>query len=879
MHTQTNTATRASVAAVRAAIVALALAAVPATAAAQGANPTGTVEAGAIDTSQGSFKAGEYNGLQKKGFTFLGDAEIKSGTAYNSTSAFRWRVKAIDLGLATRNVFVQVGVQGKYRLRLTYDVLQRNRSDTYETPYTGAGTTTLLLPTTWLVPTVAATGGANTVSARGLVPSIGDAPYYTNSALTTPTAAQTTLVNAAAAADVPLFGNVNLATTRHRYDAAFNLILSPAWTFDADIRPEHKDGLQPMGSVTEQTGSLISTVIPIVIDNDNNQVTLGLTFKGKRSFLQGGYYGSFYKDKVTSMSWQNWAAPSNALNTITMPPSNNFNQATATGGFTFSPRTKLVASGSYSRNTQNDAYITNTTEPVVPVSSLNGLVVGSMFNAKFTTKPAKKLSLTAAYAYNERDNRTAINIYQYMDAQAPLGSPSTLFPAGPTNPLGALLATNANANRPYSKRANQVNVDADYAVAKGQWIKAGYDYERINRWCTGSWIDCADAALTNERTLRAEYRATLGSTLTARVNYANAERRAPNYNEDAFLALVPYANVCPTTSTGCVSALAFMTQNGWTGYGPSLGYAVTTGNMNVFFPNNNALPNTIYANNNRISELPGMERYYVADRNRNKVRTLLTWQPADQFTLQGRVDLNRDQYPSSTYGLQHSKGWSANLDGTYTPTDTLSLNVFYTYDNQQSTTAGNTYTANSAAATISGGQASAVGLSGNSCDGYTTLLQRNNNNKLDPCLNWSAAMLDKVNTLGFGVTKKAESLELTGTAILTRARGDNNVSGGNWANSLLAGSAAPPTTIAAYFIAAAPLPTVVTNSAEVRLNARYALPHDQSLHVAYAYLRMRSSDWAYDGMQLGTLNAQLPTFEQPFSYTVNVVSLSYVLRF
>ena len=63
-------------------------------------------------------------------------------------------------------------------------------------------------------------------------------------------------------------------------------------------------------------------------------------------------------------------------------------------------------------------------------------------------------------------------------------------------------------------------------------------------------------------------------------------------------------------------------------------------------------------------------------------------------------------------------------------------------------TAGNTYTANSNVASITNGQPGAVGLSGNTCDGYTTLQQRNNNNKLDPCLDWSADRLDKAHTSG-----------------------------------------------------------------------------------------------------------------------------------
>ena len=838
--------------------------------------PTGTVDVGVGDVSSGSFKAGEYNGLETKGLFGIGNLDVRDGTPYGSASAFRWRIKGTDLGLATRTVFAQVAVQGKFRFRFSYDGLLRNRSDSYQTPYNGAGTSTLMLPSTWLVPTVAATGGANAVSARGLVTAIGDAPYLTAGALVTPTSAQTALVNAAASADVPLFHTVDLATTRHRYDAAFNLILNPQWTFDAEFKPEHKDGLKPMGTVTENTGSLISTVIPVLIDNDTNQISLNLTFKGQKTFAQAGYYGSFFKNDATSMSWQNWATSTGTTNTITTEPSNNFNQFSATGGVNLSPTTKLVANGSYAVNTQNDAYITNPTEPVVPVNSLNGRVVSTAFNAKFTTRPTKKLNLTAAYKYDNRDNQTAINIYQYADAEAaPVANVS--FPAGSTNALGAVLAQNANANRPYSKRVNQFTFNADYAVAKGQWIKAGYDFEAIDRSCPGAWIACADAPVTHERTLRAEWRTNLSSALAARVSYANSARTVPAYNENAFLALVPYANVIPVGAT--MSALQAMNLYGLAGYGPVLGYNGGVFVDNFFFPSNNALPNTLYANNNRISELPGMERYYVADRNRDKVRTLLSWQASDQISVQGGVDLTRDNYPDSIYGLQHAKGWAANLDGTYTPTDTLSVNVFYTHDNQQSTSAGNTYTANSNASTITNGQAAVTSLSGNSCDSYTTLQQRNNNNKLDPCLNWFANMLDRANTLGLGMSKKAENLELTGNFSLTRARWDNNVIGGNWANNLLDGTAAPPATIIAYFIAATPLPTVVTNSAELRLNAKYALGHGQSLRVAYAYLRMRSNDFAYDGMQFGTLSAQLPTNEQPFNYGVHVIGVSYVVVF
>jgi len=44
-------------------------------------------------------------------------------------------------------------------------------------------------------------------------------------------------------------------------------------------------------------------------------------------------------------------------------------------------------------------------------------------------------------------------------------------------------------------------------------------------------------------------------------------------------------------------------------------------------------------------------------------------------------------------------------------------------------------------------------------------------------------------------------------------------------------------------------------------------------------MRMRSNDPVYEGMQFGSVSTLLPTNEQAFSYSVNVVGVSYVLNF
>ena len=144
MTTNTNGFTaRASVAAVRGALIAMALAAYTGHAAAQSGQeltkPTSTTEIGAGDVSDGSYKAGEYNGLEKKGGFGIGNIDWRGGGAFDSDSALRWRIKGIDLGLETRSLYGEVGVQGKFRLnarlrpaaeepiRQLPDALQRRR--------------------------------------------------------------------------------------------------------------------------------------------------------------------------------------------------------------------------------------------------------------------------------------------------------------------------------------------------------------------------------------------------------------------------------------------------------------------------------------------------------------------------------------------------------------------------------------------------------------------------------------------------------------------------------------------------------------------------------------------------------------------------------
>ncbi len=886
-------AVRASVAAVQGALIALA-----ATAAAQADErqdvlrflnqPTSQVEVGIGYVNRASDKFGEYNGLDNRGAFAIGNIDLRGGGTYDSGDPTRWRILGTDLGLETRSLTGEYGQQGKFRLKLGYDEWRRNRSDSYQTPYNGAGTNNLTLPSNWIVPIVPVISAAP--NARGLDPAVANSSAIVSGVLKPPSAANLATSNNIINTDIPDFHDVGLSTKRKRTDGGFNYTFDSNWSFDASYRHEHKDGLKPLGTVSRNSASTggnslgdISTIIPDLIDTDTDQFNASLNYNGEKFFLQAIYYGSLFHNDVSGMSWQNWATGptgSGTVNTISSPPSNQFHEFALTGGYKFSSTTKLVVNASYSRSTQDDVFLTNSTTPVVPVSSPHALVVTKDLNAKLTASPMKGLKLAANFKYDDRDNRTPVNIYQYADTQEnPVAN--ALFPAGPNNPLGAVLAQNANANRPYSKKITQFNLDADYAFAKEQWLKAGYDFQKIDRTCNGSWINCADAPTTRENTARVEWHGNVTENLNGRLDYAYSQRRVSNYDENAFLALVPYANVVPAGQT--ISAYQALLLSGLTGYGPVSGLnggvfagpGLTAAQAALFFPNNNALANATYANNNRISELPGMRRFFVADRNRDKVRALINWQASEQFSLQGGLDYNRDNFNDSVYGLKNAKSWALNLDGSYSVSQDLVASLFYTYEDLRSTSAGNSYTANSTATSINGFTAISGGC-------FPTIALRNVSNKIDPCNNWSTDIRDKVDTAGFAMAWKnlmSGKLDLTANLMYSRARTDNNPTGGNYVNNPFAVTGAPAGTIAAFFIGAQALPTISTNTTELRLNGWYRIDQSRSLRLLYTFAHMRSAYYAYDAMTDGAISGQFPTFELPPNFNVHVVGVSYIYSF
>jgi hypothetical protein len=272
----------------------------------------------------------------------------------------------------------------------------------------------------------------------------------------------------------------------------------------------------------------------------------------------------------------------------------------------------------------------------------------------------------------------------------------------------------------------------------------------------------------------------------------------------------------------------------------------------------------------------------MADRDRDKVRSSINWQASERVSVQGALDYNKDNYKNSVFGLTDAQSWALNLDGTFAVNDALSASAYYTYEDQRSQSAGASY----ASGTIT--NAAFVGQAGNSLVSggcFSTVTLKNQNAKIDPCLNWSTDMRDKVDTFGAAFNYRGlmgGRLDLLGDLIYTHARTNNDVRGGQYVNNPFAAAAPAPAlpagTPAVFFIPGTALPTVTTKTVEFRLSGLYAIDPQSAVRVAYWFQRLTSNDYSFEGMQYGTITSVIPTNEQPFSYRVHVIGVSYLYQ-
>lgn len=502
--------------------------------------PTNTVEVGVANNSDKSAKFGEYNGLNKSGATFIGNLNFRGGDAYgDSGGTTRWSITGIDLGLTSRSIGASIGDQGRWLIGIGYDELRHNLTDTYQTPYLG-------------------TMGGNSFT---LPPGFG---VNANA-------------NALTAAQQAAFRNLDVSSTRKNTSLSAALILSPQWELKFDFNHLDQSGAKLMGFGSMQrpvTGGTVTaeyvSILPNPTQYKTDTLNMAANWTGEQAHLSATYFGSFFRDGVDRVTFQTWAG-ANDTQTMSTPPSNSFHQLGLSGGYRFSPATRFAGSLSYGRNTQDRSFVTDPFMMVAqsPVGSLNGLVVTTHADAKLTHQSIKNLTLSAGFRYDERDNRTASNAYNFLAID---GAHPALYP-----------------NTPLSNRKTQFELAGDYRLGKASNLRMSLAHEGIDRWCNNYAVttgypagtNCVVAHSSKEDKAEASYRVKASDTVDVRLGLGYADRK---------------------TDTDVNAIAAFISVNGG-------------------LPGQNA------------GDFRGFSPYFAASRTQQLARANVNWQVSDQFSL------------------------------------------------------------------------------------------------------------------------------------------------------------------------------------------------------------------------------------------------------
>ncbi len=741
--------------------------------------PTNAVEVGVITPSKTSAKFGEYNGLNTSASRLIGGINLRGGTAYSNNEMGgleRWSLQATDVGLSSGSAEFSASEQGQWSYKLGFDALRHQLDGSYQTPYLGAiGGNLFSLPTDF---GLAATAGAGT--------------------------------NVLNANQLAAFHNLDISSTRKNSSLSASLAIDSRNSLSFDFNHLAQSGAKLMGfgvaGVGGATGEAV-TVLPMPTSSKTDTLTVAWNWKGEKAHFTASYFGSFYTDDYDRVNFQSFAGTSaytGALQAMTTPPSNSFNQLNLQGGYALAPLTKLVANLSYGRNTQNSAFVTPETGLIVvasPMTSLNGEVINTHADVRVTDRFTKDWTLSAGLKFDERDNQTTSYMQNF---NAISGQHAALYP-----------------NTPLSNKKSQLELAGDYRIQAGQSTRMSYVHEDVQRWCNSYAVgvaypagtNCVTAQSSKDDRVEASYRLKANETVDVRLGLGYSDRQ---------------------TTTDPYAISNFISTNGAVpGPVPSVNLTPKGQNAGDYY---------------------GFYPFFSASRTQQFVKGQVNWDASDQLSVGLSSKYTEDKYGAGTYGVQNGNTWSLNADASYAYQEN---GAFYAYATKQHRQRELTSLQRN---TVTAGAASATAIA------------------IPATASWTNLLKDNDTTVGVGIKQTGlmgGKLELSGDVAYSLGTGAYGTVL-NYATTTTGGLSCN----AAAINSCGQLPDIRSNFGQVKLAGTYQVDKASKVTLRYAYQKLTSSDFYYNGYQYGFTPATLiPTNQAAPSYKANALAVTLTHNF
>lgn len=383
----------------------------------------GSLDFGLGYVNKDSLRFGDYRGLEKERVYLALDGDMH----YRDLAGKYVDIYARNLGYDSRELDMRTGERSVYELRFGWQEIPKYRGYGAQTPFIGSGKDFLTLPEDWV--------RANTTSGM--------------------TALQDSLVAAP------------LKIQREILDLGATLKFADNFAYRIDYQRQKKTGTRPLSAGMYFSNA---SVMPAPVDFTTDIFDMDITWSGKKAQIQAGFLSSEFENGYSSLTWENPFRSQSVHDMFraALEPDNKFYQYSLSGAYAFTPRIKISGQAISGRMTQNDSFLPYTINPrysdlPLPRQSLDGRLDLSTFNlsGKLYMRLNNKLSFTARGKWDERDNKTPVDLY--------------------TPVVTDLIPLQPRYNRPYGYKRELYSADLRFRAHRAIRISGGMRQENTDR--------------------------------------------------------------------------------------------------------------------------------------------------------------------------------------------------------------------------------------------------------------------------------------------------------------------------------------------------------------------------------------------------------------
>jgi MtrB/PioB family decaheme-associated outer membrane protein len=400
--------------------------------------------AGPAYVGDDAYKFGDYTGLDDDGFYLFGDALA----LYRDQDGKYVNFEGFTYSSAAGAFFLEGGRQGAYELRASYQAIPRRLFDTTETPYVGSTSTNLSLPAAWV------------------------------------RAPNTQGMTALDATSQP----VKIEWDWDVYSFGGDYKPNSNWKVRADYTRREREG-QSRSSGSFQFNA-VEFAKPIEYTSDDLELAVSYAADWWQTSLT--YYGSVFNNADESLQWDNPFTSGTGADTgqLASAPDNESHQVSVAGSMVLPRRTTLNGRVSYGHMTQNADLLPYTTNNLlgagaVPINSAEAEVDTLNVNLRAVSSPWRKITFEGELRYNDFDNKTPVNQYNYVNTDS-------------------ALAPTPVSNSAYDYELRDIRLSGEYRLNSALRLQGGANTERFVR-------DRQDRTRTTTDRLWAGLRSRLGS--------------------------------------------------------------------------------------------------------------------------------------------------------------------------------------------------------------------------------------------------------------------------------------------------------------------------------------------------------------------------------